>query len=208
MPHLHDNLGRFIAPQPYYKDISKQCGHCGKLLVLRNNRDIARRNYCSHHCRAKGAARTEAFRANTIKQCACCNAGFVAKTFIQKYCSLDCCSKAATGAYRRRRSSNIDGYFKALLRVNSKRDGLTVALLVDLLQKQEGKCAVSGVEMTRFSGQGHVPTNISIDRIDSSIGYTPDNVQLVCHIVNLMKHNLTTDQLIDWCRKIVERAGG
>jgi hypothetical protein len=206
--HLHDNLGRFAAHPPYYKDVSKHCGCCGKPLALRNNRDIARRNYCSLHCRSKGSARTEAFKSNATKQCGQCGADFTAKTFSQKYCSLNCCGINAMGAFRKRRAASLEGFLKALIRSNNKRNGLTTDSLLQMFDRQNGRCAISGVEMTRLSGQGHVATNISIDRIDSSKSYTPDNIQLVCHIVNLMKHNLTTAQLVDWCRKITEMAGG
>jgi len=34
--------------------------------------------------------------------------------------------------------------------------------------------------------------------------YYKDVSKYCGNIVNLMKHNLTTAQLIDWCRKIVE----
>lgn len=205
---LHDSLGRFAAHPPHYRDVSKNCGHCGKPLMLRNNRDIVRRNYCSHHCRAKGGARTEAFRYGATKQCAQCGADFTAKTFNQKYCSLNCCSINTMAVFRRKRAANLVGFLKFLIRSNNKRSGLTEDLLLQMFEKQNGRCSISGVEMTRLSGQGHVATNISIDRIDSSRGYTPDNVHLVCHIVNVMKHNLTTSEFIDWCRKIVELAGG
>ena len=57
--------------------------------------------------------------------------------------------------------------------------------------------------MTKVVGQGHVLTNVSIDRIDSAKEYLPGNVQLVCHIVNLMKHNMATAELVAWCNNIV-----
>lgn len=47
-------------------------------------------------------------------------------------------------------------------------------------------------------------TNVSIDRIDSSIGYKEDNIQLVCHIVNLMKHDLSIEELKTWCKRIIK----
>ena len=208
MNDIRDDFGKF-APHPVaYRDIVKQCKYCGNTLTLHNNRDILRKNYCSSSCRSKGSARTEAFRANATKTCAYCDTDFIAKTLRQKYCSSECCAQAVMKAYRKRRSSTVEGYFRVLLRVNTKRSGIAISHLIELLEKQGGRCAVSGVEMTRISGNGHVATNISIDRIDSSKGYTPDNIQLVCHIVNLMKHNLSTSQLVNWCRKIVERAGG
>ena len=45
---------------------------------------------------------------------------------------------------------------------------------------------------------------ISPDRIDSSKGYTKDNIQFVCNRVNAMKNNMNTEELLYFCKKIVE----
>jgi hypothetical protein len=58
--------------------------------------------------------------------------------------------------------------------------------------------------MTYQSGIGRVPTNISIDRIDSSLGYDPSNIQLVCVQANKMKAELNQKELVSWCSDIVE----
>jgi hypothetical protein len=44
----------------------------------------------------------------------------------------------------------------------------------------------------------------SLDRIDSTKGYSKDNIQIVCAQVNLMKHELTINELKFWCEKILE----
>ena len=36
-----------------FRNLSKFCKHCGTKLVLNNSRDIKRKNFCSHSCRAK-----------------------------------------------------------------------------------------------------------------------------------------------------------
>jgi 5-methylcytosine-specific restriction endonuclease McrA len=36
-----------------FADMVKHCLHCGELLKLNNNRDIERKKFCSHSCRAK-----------------------------------------------------------------------------------------------------------------------------------------------------------
>ena len=72
-----------------------------------------------------------------------------------------------------------------------------------LLEEQGGLCAISGIPLTFVKGKGHIPTNASIDRMDSQKGYTKDNVQLVAHQVNTMKSNLSVNQLIEWCKSIL-----
>ena len=46
--------------------------------------------------------------------------------------------------------------------------------------------------------------NISIDRINSSLGYTKDNVQLVAAIVNRMKTDLPDSEFIKICSIITD----
>jgi len=70
---------------------------------------------------------------------------------------------------------------------------VTVDDVITIYERQVGKCAISGVKMD------HCPnklTSISIDRIDSDIGYTLNNTQLVCQFVNLGKHVKTNNDAI------------
>ena len=85
------------------------------------------------------------------------------------------------------------------------------SVCVDDLRKiyydQDGKCAISGKEMS-IRGKGcaaNSPYSISLDRIDSTLGYTIDNVWLVCTGVNLMKSRLTMEQFIDFCNSVSEK---
>lgn len=60
--------------------------------------------------------------------------------------------------------------------------------IVAFWDSQSGLCAISGMPMLyRFND----PRTVSIDRIDSDLGYIPGNVQLVCRWVNLAKNNFT-----------------
>lgn len=79
--------------------------------------------------------------------------------------------------------------------------------LIDLYYKQEGKCAISKIEMTHFSGKntGQHYNNISVDRIIPNKGYTKENIQLVCTIINIMKHTLTMNELKEYCTLILQK---
>lgn len=60
--------------------------------------------------------------------------------------------------------------------------------------------------MTILAGSGRVNTNISIDRIDSSLGYVRGNVQFVCDIVNRIKQDLSQEELYKWCNLILKES--
>lgn len=95
-------------------------------------------------------------------------------------------------------------------RYRSKKSGIDHSIdckfLRNLFEEQSGKCALSGFEMTI---QGKRGTNdywhsVSLDRIDSSGGYTPDNVQLVCTGVNYMKKDMSDDLFRQFCKGVVD----
>lgn len=73
---------------------------------------------------------------------------------------------------------------------------LSLKNLRDIYQTQNGNCFYTGVPMTLRSNN-HLdrdPLLISLDRRDSSIGYTPENTVLCCWGVNALKgqHSETT----------------
>jgi hypothetical protein len=74
--------------------------------------------------------------------------------------------------------------------------------LMEMWTAQKGKCALSGIEMTWQRG-GIKPTSISLDRIDSSKGYEPDNVRLVCFSVNAFKNTMTDEQMFTMALALV-----
>ena len=87
--------------------------------------------------------------------------------------------------------------------------GVTVEQAWELYQRQGARCAYTGVELrlprNSTDCRNGFPT-ASLDRIDSSKDYTPDNVQWVHKTINLMKSNLSEAEFIRWCRLVVERA--
>jgi hypothetical protein len=71
---------------------------------------------------------------------------------------------------------------------------------------QNGKCAITGRLMVK-DRERHAPWAPSIDRLDSSKGYTPENSRLIGYIVNCAKNQFTEQELVDMCRAIVQRRG-
>ena len=80
---------------------------------------------------------------------------------------------------------------------------LTLDYLMYLWEKQGGKCALTGMQMTYKFYEGRVNTNLSVDRIDSTKGYSKDNVQLVCMAANQMKNDLSMEEFINMCESVL-----
>lgn len=89
---------------------------------------------------------------------------------------------------------------KAKGRAN-KEFNITETDLQNLWSKQDGKCAYSKLPMSAASNQLNT---VSLDRIDSDIGYVVNNIQLVCTAVNKMKQEFTQDVFLTLCNLITQ----
>jgi len=68
-----------------------------------------------------------------------------------------------------------------------------------LWEKQDDKCAYTGIELTLPKGHRSDPRFLaSIDRIDSNIGYLKGNVQVVSTCINLMKTTLSHEEVLEF----------
>lgn len=72
-----------------------------------------------------------------------------------------------------------------------------------LWKKQKGICAISQLPLS-FSDKvtDRSKTTASLDRIDSSMGYTKDNIQWIHKDINRMKQDLNEDVFINYCKRI------
>lgn len=83
---------------------------------------------------------------------------------------------------------------------------LTIEEGWELYQKQNKRCALSGVEIYFGSKALNIEHTASLDRIDSSKTYTKDNVQWIHKDLNMMKWTNSQEKFIDWCRKVTNHA--
>jgi len=121
------------------------------------------------------------------------------------------CSTCVAKSQKKRNMTEI-GYKANLwqnLRGNAARRNISVNIEKSDIQRlyddQGGLCAVTGLPM-QFSAleSGKNSYAVSVDRIDSSRGYYQDNIRLVCARVNLMKMELSDEQMQFWCRAILK----
>lgn len=112
-------------------------------------------------------------------------------------------------------SPSVDRYLRSLIssaRANAASRGIGFLLesddLLGLFIEQRGKCSISGAQFRIEKVESGRINRLrpSVDRIDSRGHYTPDNVHLVCAIVNTMKSDMTQAELLRWCQRIVETA--
>ena len=94
-------------------------------------------------------------------------------------------------------------------RVTGMEFTLTLEEAREIYRQSGGRCAVSGLsfnETFRVPHSTRRPFKASIDRIDSSRGYTKDNVRFVCCIVNLALGDWGDDVLHRVAHAIVLRS--
>lgn len=88
-------------------------------------------------------------------------------------------------------------------KADSKRVGrqfeLNVSDIIELLKNQQYKCKLTQLPICEAS--------LSIDRIDSSKGYTLDNIQLVLRDINFMKNTLPINRFIELCKAVANNHG-
>lgn len=78
--------------------------------------------------------------------------------------------------------------------------------LMKMFGDQGGRCAVSGITMTWLRGKRRKQaTSVTIDRIDQSRGYEPDNVQLVCSCVVALRGATRCDEMMPFVAAFFEK---
>ncbi len=107
------------------------------------------------------------------------------------------------------RNSTDKGYWNnkiTSIKANARHRGLEVDLkridLEKLFDIQEGKCAISGRELMKTRVKSSLDT-CSVDRIDNSKGYIPENIRLVTLQANLAKHTGNDEELLAFCKDVI-----
>lgn len=101
-------------------------------------------------------------------------------------------------------SGNWSRYLNRLLQ-RKYRSALTIEFMLELLEKQGHRCALSGVQMTCKLEKGtKFLTNASIDRIRAGEDYSQSNIRLICTAVNTMRMDMETNDFIHLCKEIAK----
>jgi len=87
-------------------------------------------------------------------------------------------------------------------RIRAKRRGLDHTISIEDI-RIPSICPVLGIQLNQG---GNTDSSPSLDRIDSSKGYTPDNVWVISTRANRIKNDATPDELIQLVRALTEKA--
>lgn len=178
---------------PPLKDLTGSTFNGMKVLGLTQTRRNGKAEWrCECHCgkvfSASGDHLTR--KASPIKSCGCQH------------------HKAGARHHQWLGAGEISGnwWYNHVLRERKQkvREKVPVTLKVqeawELFQEQNGTCALSGVPLL-FSTD-HSMNTASLDRIDSSKGYEPGNVQWVHKHLNFMKRTYSQDYFIEMCGSV------
>lgn len=112
-------------------------------------------------------------------------------------------------------AKNSKYFFRSWLNVwkskSTKRRDMEFTLTLDdldkLFDRQAGECYYTGERLILATGAKFAiaETNISIDRIDNSKGYTADNVVLCTKQVNVCRNLLTQSEFVKMAHNIARR---
>lgn len=155
--------------------IMKRCCNCKEVLPLNNI-----------HFQASSRKRDKGFKSR------CRDCSNIARKDNDKKCGISTVLGRRYDSLKRRYSAK------------NREIGFDRSYLREVWDKQNGFCAISKIKMTHLLSTGSVKTNVSVDRIDSSKGYTKDNIQLVCAIINTMKMDMIMLEFIKYCKIVCD----
>jgi hypothetical protein len=153
-----------------------------------------------------------------MKTCFCCKETKETSLFFKHSQTPDglhswckACCKKGNAKSRDKVNSKIETRAKVFLQ-NAKKSAkkrnqefsLEINDVVGFWNDQAMICAYSGLEMTLEAGKLNT---VSIERIDSKIGYTKDNTILVCQAINRMKSDFSYEDFYMLCQSVAKFLG-
>ena len=157
--------------------LCEQCGTTFEKLTKEVNRSIklGRKQFCSISCSKKESSNLE--HLNKIR------------------------CQDTTHLKPDNRKDEFTIFRKHFRKIKTRDTGCTLTLeeLLEIWNKQQGKCVYSKVQLqaSNYKSSNNQIYTLSIDRIDSSKGYTKDNIQFISIAMNHMKNNMTHKETLE-----------
>jgi hypothetical protein len=198
----------------------KKCNTCNKIKQLNDFHKNSSGKYGYHNnckiCRSNKRKNLNYKKINKDKKCTSCKLILSSDKFnrdksnssgLQTYCKK--CQKNKTIKWRNTFQGFLKGLYKDL-KSNAKKRNINVEIsikdIIDQYHKQNGKCYYSNINLT-FNKQNSKneknrlinPWNISVDRTNSKLHYTKDNIKIVSAYINRAKSDLDEKIFLDMC---------
>jgi hypothetical protein len=101
------------------------------------------------------------------------------------------------------RTENPKNYMLGRLRASAKKRNIEFSLTIEDLPDVPEFCPVLGIPLLQTElGEGRGPNSISVDRVDSTKGYIPSNIQIISWRANQLKSALTLQEIRDLLRYV------
>lgn len=179
------------------------CEECGIEFKINSSRLKNKSHACSRECRGK--LNSKAYSTKIEVPCENCGKKVYYKqqqfkNVLYKSCSRQCAGKLKSKYNKGNNNPNslnltdIEKFFynkckdcKYRAKVKKLKFNIDYKYLLDIYNKQQGKCFYSGLAM-KIKGNKDYNT-LSIDRVDSSKGYVKGNVVFCLNSINMLKSN-------------------
>lgn len=170
------------------KTTTVTCAHCGKEFdrytsEVKRSEKLGRKHYCSRAC------------------CGADNNDHLLRT--DAFGNLDASNRLDEFSPFRRHLKQARMHAS---KRRTKECSITLEHLKEQWEKQQGQCPYTGWKLENLPSSGSRselhPARASLDRIDSSRGYTPDNIQFVAYMANCAKNEFPEEKLFEFCQAV------
>lgn len=150
-------------------------------------------------------------------ECECGNKCYVCRhDFVESRLNPTCGCESPVNGWQERHNNYGDQYpFVIILsrcQKSAKARKIDVLITIDDIKNiwnaQGGKCFYTGIKLQLANGFKSFDGNDlspSIDRIDSNLPYTKDNIRIVHKEINRMKLCLSHEKFVEYCKIISKR---
>lgn len=165
------------------RKVTAICNHCGIVFEkaeteVKRNAKLNRKNYCGRSC--------VAYAANNL-----------GKTVVVYDISI----------HARNRYDEYSVFREIFRRARQRKHECTINLAyLKNLWNIQSQCPYSGVQLVLSAPGKRIDLiySASLDRIDSTKGYIPGNVQFVSTAVNYMKNTMSHEETLKLCKLIAQ----
>jgi hypothetical protein len=145
-----------------------------------------------------------------------CKHGHICERYVSSSVCVECMVAASAHSFRKNRAVVMARHvewkattpraamyqnLRARLTKFPTSNPVTVDDLMELWNRQQGRCALSGLSMVWSGSEGSNgcarSLSLSIDRIDQRIGYELNNIRLICNCFNSFRGSGTDEEMLD-----------